>query len=94
VSELFDDIHGALEFEADKPFVGMERFYSRQWPFEPNSNVNLKEVFDFLDKDNHRTVWSIAEKGDGLRSHSTKHEDFDDDSVTLDSIKHILQHGF
>lgn len=85
---------GALEFEADQPLVGMERFYSRQWPFDPNFDENLKEIFDYLDTDSNKIVWAKEDRGDGLKSHSTKHGDFDDDLTTLESIKHILQNGY
>jgi len=87
-------ISGIFEKEADKPLIGMERYYSGSGPFCPNSNNNMKKVLEFLCTDPIRIYWSKVNRGPGKNSEAATHGDFDDDSTTLNSIKHILQSGF
>jgi hypothetical protein len=40
-------------------------------------------------------VWSVARgNGPGLETAAVSHGDFDNDPLTLASIKHLLEHGF
>ncbi len=87
-------ISGIFEKEVDKPLIGMNRFYSGSGPFDPNSNKNIKKALDFLCVDPKKIFWSIVKKGPGKNSEAATHGDFDDDSATLNSIKHILQRDF
>lgn len=87
-------VSAILETEVDEPLIGMERFYSGEWPFDPTSDENLKEVLDYLLTDPKQRVWSKEDKGPGLASNAVKHGDFDNDPDTLKSIKVILQQGF
>lgn len=88
-------VSGALEGPADRPLVGMQRFYSGVAPFDSASDKNLKDVLDYLNRDPARLqVWSIQNAAPGVMSESTKHGDFDNDPATLASLTHILSQGF
>jgi hypothetical protein len=87
-------VSGVLEDEADKPIVGMQRFYSGQPPFDEAAYPEIEIVRRFLAATPGRTVWSEADGGTGLASAARSHGDFDDaDPVTLASLKYIIQEG-
>jgi hypothetical protein len=88
-------VSGLLEDEADKPIVGMQRFYAGQSPFDAAAYPEIEIVRRFLEATPGRTVWSEADAGAGLAAAARKHGDFDDaDPVTLGSLKYIIQEGF
>jgi hypothetical protein len=88
-------VSGILEDEADKPLVGMQRFYNNAAPFQSGSIPDLDTVRDFLTQPPERTIWSEADLGPGLASLAVRHVDFDDvDETTIQSVQHIIRAGF
>lgn len=86
-------VSGLLEpSEVDKPLVGMQRYLTRQRPFDGMADV--KAVTDFLEAGPNRCVFSVSDTLDGNRSTSRAHGDFDNDIVTVASLGHILKSGF
>ncbi|HEX7767027.1 MAG TPA: hypothetical protein VF443_09950 [Nitrospira sp.] len=79
----------------DEPIVGMQRFIDTIPPFDNMAFPKVDTVRQYLGSNGSRhAVWSPARNGAGLNSESHRHGDFDDDSVTLDSIATILRSGF
>lgn len=88
-------VSGLLENEADKPIVGMQRFYSGQPPFDPAAYPEIEIIRRFIESAPGRTVWSLADAGPGLASQAASHGAFDDeDKVTLKSVCHLIAEGF
>ena len=88
-------VSGLLEDEVDRPLVGMQRYYSGERPYAGAGFADIARTRAFLDGIGARPIWAESDDGDGLRSRSHKHGDFDDqDSPTLESVLWLLQHGF
>lgn len=87
-------VSGLLESEVDRPLLGMQRFYDTQ-VFPDSKFPELGQARSMLVPYPDRLVWSIDQGEPGRRSASTRHGDFDrEDSETLGSVLHIIQHGF
>jgi len=84
-------ISGVVEDEIDKPLTGMQRFY-RADKFPIRRFPEHAPVRSYMNVD--RAIWSVTDNGNGKRSNSKDHGDFDNDTATINSIKHILKHGF
>jgi hypothetical protein len=83
-------VSGLLEDEIDMPIAGMQR-YLEQAVFSGDDFPYLKSIAAFLKQDPTRTVWSPSlDQGPGLTSDSKRHGDFDDDPVTLESVKAFI----
>jgi hypothetical protein len=76
------------EDEVDMPLLGMQRYHSRQPPY------NTDTVLQVLDSLSERPVWAVAEEGAGRISAALKHGGFDREPRTLASVQHILRNGF
>jgi len=87
-------VSGILEDEPDKPIVGMQRYFSQNAPFEPGRHASIDECIRFVDKRTNSVVWSEKNDGPGLASGARKHGDFDNDTATLESVRHICGKGF
>lgn len=89
-------VSGLLEgAEVDMPILGMKRFFDQTPVFDA---ANYPEVdwarHFFAQPPMQRTVWSIAAEGPGCSTSSRQHGDFDNDPATVESIQHVLSHGF
>lgn len=98
-SSLLYLVSGILESKVDEPILGMERFYSHLYGGINQDIEILDRVRNFLDKREDRIVWSRSNNGPGLRSNSADHGNFDEtdktmDGETIESICHIIIHGF
>ncbi|MCP4220291.1 MAG: hypothetical protein GY765_37010 [bacterium] len=86
-------ISGVLEEEgkkADVPLLGLQRHIEGKEPYDYSP---LMEIHQFLETpDTHRQVYAVtpAEQAAGFNSTADKHEDFDNNTETLESIIHIL----
>jgi len=87
-------VSGVLENEADEPLVGMTRFYSAAAPYDAAAYPEIEDVRAYFTAVPHATVWSKQDDGAGRASASVRHGDFDNDPLTLQSVAHLLQHGF
>lgn len=89
-------VSGVLEDEADKPIVGMQRFYSGQAPYDAERYPEIRRVFNYLEGIPNSRIWSKTEEGAvaGLTSDAVSHGSFDDSKLTLASLKHLLSNGF
>lgn len=85
-------VSGILEEDgkkADVPVLGLHRFLNGTGVNE--ENAYLSEVQKFLWEDNRLVLSATA--GDalaGLQSRALRHGDFDDDEITIASIKHLI----
>jgi len=86
-------VSGALEDNADEPILGMQRFHSRQPPFDDEKFPGIKRVMDDIEARKNAWIWSVSMVGEGLNCSSTSHGGFDFEEATLKSVRHILQHG-
>lgn len=86
-------ISGLLETETDAPLLGMQRYYDAS-RYPDTKFPELQKVRDYLQQGSDRLVWSVDDDGPGRKSSATQHRDFEFDLDTLESVKHILQHGF
>jgi pimeloyl-ACP methyl ester carboxylesterase len=82
-------ISGILDGEADAPVVGLRRHTSGEAPYD---HEPLVDVSRFLAEPEHRLVLAktLDDAGEGLRSWSTRHGDFDNDERTLASLTAIV----
>jgi hypothetical protein len=88
-------VSGLLEDEVDRPLVGMQRYHSGERPYVGQDFADIARSLAFLNGIGARLVWAEMDSGDGLRSRSHKHGDFDDhDPPTLESVVWLLEHGF
>lgn len=89
-SSLLYLISGVLEDEADTPITGMQRFHEEsRFP-----SAKFPELVPLRNHLNSRTYWSVTNMGDGRSTAALDHGAFDSDTPTINSIKHLLQHGF
>lgn len=88
-------VSGIFEKDTDMPLVGMQRFHSGKGPFDPEKkkNKSIKIVREFLTTDG-RTCWAIENQYDGRRTEAGDHGEFDEDSLTRESLKHIIERGW
>jgi alpha/beta hydrolase family protein DUF900 len=86
-------VSGVLEKDPDEPLFGMQRFHSRTHPFDDAAFPNIKRVLDNLHQHQNAWVWSISSAGTGLNCSCRTHGGFDEEATTMESVKHILQHG-
>jgi len=89
-------VSGLCEGTEDMPIVGMQRFHSGAAPFDPNDpdNDDIRTVVDRFGANTDAWIWSQSDTADGMRSKSIRHGDFDNDDTTLQSVGHIIAHGF
>lgn len=87
-------VSGILEDEPDMPLAGMERFHSGQSPYTGSKMAGVDGMRAFFQADALRTVWSNVDHGNGRSSNSTKHGDFDNDDLTMASLRYLLAKGF
>jgi len=80
--------------EADRPLVGMQRYWSGTRPYDvPYINA----IADFVDSGSvARTVWSPspASAARGFRSAANRHGGFPEDFQTSESVCYLLKAGF
>jgi pimeloyl-ACP methyl ester carboxylesterase len=90
-SSLLYFVSGLLEDEPDMPLVGMQRFNVGA-SFTAPEYPECDALRAWLGTPDHRLVWSIADDGDGRRSQSRKHGNFDNDPDTLAALSWIVAH--
>lgn len=90
-SSLLYFVSGLLEDEPDMPLVGMQRFNVGA-SFTAPKYPECDALRAWLGTPDHRLVWSIADDGDGRRSQSRKHGNFDNDRDTLAALSWIVAH--
>jgi hypothetical protein len=93
-SSLLYFVSGALEDEADKPLVGMKRYFSGEEPYTPAKFPHIATVSQFLGKHARSLIWSHCADGSGFNCDSKTHGDFDNDAQTIESLKHLLAKGY
>lgn len=87
-------VSGLLEETVDEPLVGMERFLREQQIFTARDFPAIARCRSFFSDFPEALVWAPDTSGQGSRSSSAKHGDFDNDAATLTSLQWLLQHGF
>lgn len=90
---LEEEVHdGKKRSASDMPIVGMERYYTRERAYPGDAFPDVATARAFLGDDPSCAVWSIAAgDGDGLRSSSVRHGDFDNDPATLASLAYLIK---
>jgi hypothetical protein len=87
-------VSGILEENADgtnavdMPIMGMQRYLTEGGVYNSPDAVACRT---YLTSNPDFTVWSPCDRGDGLRSQSQHHGDFDDDDATLTSVQYFLR---
>ncbi len=95
ISSLLYFVSGLLEGEPDEPLVGMQRYQVDTTIYDAESFPSVEACRRFYDRYPNSLVWSPSTSGPGLNCDGKSHGAFDDvDQATMDSIKHILMHGF
>ncbi len=89
-------VSGALEGDADKPIVGMARYYEDDGPYSADAFPEIATVKAFVAGSPNRCVWSKTEEAalSGLQTLSFHHGDFDNEDRTLQSLAYICQTGY
>jgi len=73
----------------------MRRFIDRTQIFNPAEFTDVEACRAYFSaQGKNRAVWSPQSGGLGLSSQSPRHGEFDNDPDTLNSVVHILRHGF
>jgi hypothetical protein len=89
-------VSGLLEeAETDMPILGLQRFFSQTSVFRAPSypEVDWARAW-FAQAPSRELVWSIANLGPGRNSTARQHGNFDNDPLTLASVKHLLSQGY
>lgn len=84
-------VSGLLEDTVDEPLLGMQRYFTGTTVF---NGPECQWARGYFQGNGQRTVWSVVDDGVGRSSASRRHGDFDNDAVTLASLRHLIQHGF
>jgi pimeloyl-ACP methyl ester carboxylesterase len=81
---------------ADAPLLGMERHLRvlADARLEPEEREARATIARFLDAAPNRIIYSIAEGENGLCTGAKTHGTFDEDTPTLNSIRHIALFGY
>lgn len=87
-------VSGLLEPSVDEPLVGMERYLREARIFTPAEFPAIARGRMFYGDFPESLVWSPDSVGEGTKSASAKHGDFDNDEATLKSVQWLLQNGF
>ncbi len=87
-------VSGLLEDTVDEPLVGMERFLREDKIFKPQDFPDISRCRAFYADFSDSLVWAPDTEGDGSRTSSAKHGDFDNDVATLSSLQWLLDNGF
>lgn len=87
-------VSGVLEGGFDAPILGMQRFVIEHETFDERDFPEVAAVRDWFRKNGNRTVWSEDLRDKGFGSKSRKHGDFDNDTVTVASVRWILEKGY
>lgn len=74
----------------DVPLLGMQRYYEKPRVYRDRDIETLRAFM----RDPQSGVWSIANGGPGLGCSTAKHIGFDEDQVTVASLKHIIRNDF
>jgi len=87
-------VSGILEDEGKKahvPILGLHRFLNNKKTPNASERLYLDETARFM-LQNDRLVLAATEEeaGPGFRTIALKHGDFDDDLITIESIKHMI----
>jgi hypothetical protein len=94
-SSLLYFVSGVLEDEADKPIVGMQRYYSGKAPYIGGEFADVTGCANYFSGiPEPALVWAEHSGQPGFNCLSHHHGDFDNDPPTLDSVRQIIQAGF
>ncbi|WP_149243060.1 hypothetical protein [Dyadobacter sp. 32] len=80
-------VSGLFEQETDMPILGMQRFLTKSNTYA--DPVMFEKVSAFFNDENLISPITLDAALDGFRCSSTTHGDFDNDPLTLASLKHI-----
>lgn len=80
-------VSGLFEEETDTPILGMQRFLTKSNTY--TDPVMFQKVSTFFNEENLISPITLEAALDGFRCSSTTHGDFDNDPLTLASLKHI-----
>ncbi len=72
----------------------MERFLREDKIFTPQDFPAISRCREFYADFPESLVWAPDSQGDGTRTSSAKHGDFDNDAATLSSLQWLLDKGF
>ncbi|MBW8875024.1 MAG: hypothetical protein JF614_08675 [Acidobacteria bacterium] len=91
-------ISGVLEDEADKPLLGMERYFISDAPAYQNPQTGIPDVRGFLSGPK-QMVFSLNTGAPGSETNADSHGGFDDTEdpakrATIDSIRFLLKNGW
>lgn len=86
-------ISGVLEESADIPLAGLERFYDAKH-YPASDFPSAQALRDFIGRQKHGAVWSVATGTSGQEATAQHHGDCDDDPKIVASLQHLLQRGF
>ena len=87
-------ISGALEGKPDVLVAGMQRFMSGEAPYDASPATEARAFIMAEAPDRlvlADTTVTAPGAPDGFRSTARKHGDFDDDTATRDSLKHVIE---
>jgi hypothetical protein len=86
---------GSWVDEPDMPLVGMERFLNQVQIYPDAEFPSIKQTRTWLAVDPKAVVWSKSTgQAAGLNGDSIDHGAFDDNPLTLESLRHIMEVGF
>ena len=86
---------GGVTDEPDMPLLGMQRFYSERQVYDDGGFPEVAQVRNWLGKKADTLVWSFADNvGAGRNCHCNDHGAFDDEPITLASLRYIVTQGF
>ena len=85
-------VSGTFEPDVDTPILGMERYLGNNLPYNADQSLELAGVRAFLEAQPDRVVLAESPIGAeaGFKTLATRHGDFDDDILTLDSLNTLL----
>jgi hypothetical protein len=87
-------VSGLLETTVDEPLVGMERYLREQDTFTAEEFPAIARSRGFFVDFPDGLVWAPDTTGEGSKTSSAKHGDFDNDPATLQSLQWLLKNGF
>lgn len=95
ILESRSESDGTLIDQPDMPLLGMERFFANSKIYPNTEFPAIRETRAWLSSMAHSMVWSKSTgQTSGLNCDSIDHGAFDDNELTIQSLRQISEHGF
>jgi hypothetical protein len=88
-------VSGVLEDEADKPLVGMQRYYSGRPPYDASGTPDVAALRGFRELTKPNALdWALCTVGQGCDTDMASHGGLEQAPVLMASVQYIIKNGY